>query len=317
MYCPACGEDAQEANFCPECGADLRGLASEPACEACGGELPDGAKYCPECGEAAGPATTAGASATADPGSPGRVAGGGRRTGTRGRSAGAGRARQRRQEERPPAQRRQEPALPKTGAGARRISPALIWGGFGLLAVVVVLIVALSTVGEEPTGAGAPSGAQSVQPVSADTSGGYAQLVQRANGLYDQGAAAFASEQWDQGAAYFAAAAEVYAAAWKQKATDPNVGTDFATSLFYSGETDKAIAQVEKVLAKSPGFQMGWFNKGNYLTERARHAEQQDDAAGAEAAYDDAREAFRKAVALGAGTTSGQQAQQRLDELPQ
>ena len=26
MYCPECGNDAEEAKFCPECGADLRGL---------------------------------------------------------------------------------------------------------------------------------------------------------------------------------------------------------------------------------------------------------------------------------------------------
>ena len=32
MYCPECGNDAEEAKFCPECGADLRGLASDPAC---------------------------------------------------------------------------------------------------------------------------------------------------------------------------------------------------------------------------------------------------------------------------------------------
>jgi predicted TPR repeat methyltransferase len=94
------------------------------------------------------------------------------------------------------------------------------------------------------------------------------------------------------------------------------VGTDYATSLFYSGDVEAAVSQVEDVLAGSPGFQTAWFNKGNYLVERARHAEQDGDTKAAAAAYGDAREAFEKAVSLGSGTASGQQAQQRLGELP-
>jgi hypothetical protein len=314
MYCPECGEDARQAKFCPECGVDLRRLATEPLCGACGEDLPEGARFCPECGEASAAADARGVAPAA-----GRAqTGGGRRTGTRGRGAGSGRAQQRRQE--PPRKARpQEPAAREAApAGGRRFSPAVIWGGFGLLAVVVVLVVVFAVNGGgEPSSAGTAAGTQSVQPVSADTSGSYSQLVQRANGLYDQGAAAFESEQWDQGSAYFAAAAEVYAAAWAKQSTSPNVGTDFATSLFYSGEVEAAVTQVEEVLAASPGFQTGWFNKGNYLTERARHAEQDGDTKAAAAAYDDARAAFEKAVALGEGTASGQQAQQRLDALPQ
>ena len=141
--------------------------------------------------------------------------------------------------------------------------------------------------------------------------------MQRANGLYDQGAAAFQSKEYDQGAAYFEAAAKVYAAAWKLQSTDPGVGTDFATSLFYSGQIEPALSQVERVLAQSPEFQTAWFNKGNYLAEKARQAEEDGDAKVAKAAYADARVAYEKAVALGADTASGQQAQERLDTLSQ
>ena len=74
---------------------------------------------------------------------------------------------------------------------------------------------------------------------------------------------------------------------------------------------------MEKVLAQSPEFQTAWFNKGNYLAEKARQAEQDGDAKTAKAAYADARVAYEKAVALDADSASGQQAQQRLDELPQ
>ncbi len=195
----------------------------------------------------------------------------------------------------------------------------MIWGGFGIAAVVVILIVVFVTTGGggEPTGAAPTGGTQSVQPVAADTSGSYGELVERGNGLYDQGAAAFESQQYDQGAAYFAAAAKVYAAAWKQQSTDPGVGTDFATSLFYSGRIEPAIEQVEQVLTQTPTFQTGWFNKGNYLAEKARLAEQDGSAKVAKAAYADARVAYEKAVALGAESASGQQAQQRLDALPQ
>ena len=149
------------------------------------------------------------------------------------------------------------------------------------------------------------AGSQSVKPVSADTSGSYNDLVQRANGLYDQGATAFDSEQYDQGSAYFAAAAKVYAAAWKQQSTDPGVGTDFATSLFYSGQIEPALSRSSSVLAKSPEFQTAWFNKGNYLAEKARQAEQDGDAKVAKAAYADARVAYEKAVALGADDAFG------------
>ena len=194
----------------------------------------------------------------------------------------------------------------------------MIWGGFGIAAVAVILIVVLvAGGGGDPTGATTSDGAQSVQPVSADTSGSYGELVQRANGLYDQGASSFDAQKYDQGAAYFEAAATVYAAAWKQQSTEPSVGTDYATSLFYSGKIKPAISLIERVLAKSPTFQTGWFNKGNYLSEQARQAEQDGDAQAAKAAYADARVAYEKAVSLGADSASGQQAQQRLDELPQ
>ena len=149
------------------------------------------------------------------------------------------------------------------------------------------------------------TGSQSVQPVSADTSGSYGALVERANGLYDQGAAAFDAKQYDQGAAYFEAAAKVYAAAWKQQSTDPGVGTDYATSLFYSARIEPAISQIEKVLAQSPEFQTAWFNKGNYLAEKARQADEDGDAKTAKAAFADARVAYQKAVSLDVGLGLG------------
>jgi hypothetical protein len=317
MYCPECGNDAAEAKFCPECGADLRGLASDPVCAECGSEIPDGARFCPECGEATGESQATDAPEVAA--AAGSAAGAVRRTGTRGRGAGATRQPQRRQQPPPGQKNRAQPAGAKSAAGSpRRLSPAVIWGGFGAAAVIVILVVVFVTSG----GGGSPApaattGTQSVKPVSADTSGSYGELVQRANGLYDQGATAFQSKKYDQGSAYFEAAAKVYAAAWKRQSTDPGVGTDYATALFYSGQIEPALSQVDGVLAQSPEFQTAWFNKGNYLAEKARQASENGDAKVAKAAYADARVAYEKAVALGADTASGQQAQQRLDALPQ
>jgi Double zinc ribbon len=303
MYCPECGNDVQDANFCAECGADLRALAGPPSCAACGAEAPDGARFCPECGEALGGA----ASARAKP------EGGGRRTGTRGRGAGGSAKAAPRPKPQPP---RRAP-VGKTAPGAgRRLSPALIWGGFAAAAAVVIVVVILISGGSGPSGSAAASGTQSVQPVAADTSGTYAQLVQRANDLYDQGSQAFTAKNYTQGSAYFDAASKVYAVAWAKQSTEPGVGTDYATSLFYAGKIDAAVAQVDKVIARAPTFQTAWFNKGNYLAEKARQAGQNGDSKGAKTIYAGARTAYQKAIQLGASTETGQQAQQRLDALP-
>jgi hypothetical protein len=297
MYCPECGAEASAGKFCPECGTDLRDLAAAPDCTACGAEVPEGARFCPECGAPVGAAAVADAPKAAA----------GRRTGTRGKGGA-----QKRRPPRPP--REQDPAPATKPSG--RVSPAIVWGVFALLAVIVILVV-VYVAGGSGNGAGAAStSGASVQPVAADTSGSYGQLVQRANGLYDQGAAKLQGKQYEQATAYFTAAATVYAAAWDKQGTDPGVGTDYATSLFYSGDIDAAVKQVDKVLAQSPKFQTAWFNKGNYLTDRAKLAEQNDQKKAADTAYAQARAAYQKAVELGASTETGQQAQQRLSELP-
>ena len=305
MYCPECGNDVEDANFCAECGADLK-AGAPPACPSCGAELPDGARFCAECGAATGKQPNAAAAATP-------AASAVRRTGTRGRTGSGGP----RREQRPQPQKSTAKQAQKASAsGPRRISPAVIWGGFAAAAAVIIVIVILvSNGGGSPSGA-ATNGTQSVKPVAADTSGSYSVLVQRANDIYDQGATAFQAKDYTQGAAYFAAAAKVYAAAWKQQGTDPSVGTDYATSLFYAGQIDPALAQIDLVLVKSPAFQTAWFNKGNYLSEKARLSGQAGNTKDAKATYAQARAAYEKAIALGATTTTGAQAQQRLDALP-
>ena len=206
-------------------------------------------------------------------------------------------------------------AAPSRGPG--RLSPAVVWGGFGALAVVVIVIVVMVS-GGFGGGSGdtaASAGGASVQAVSADTSGSFSELVSRANDLYDQGDAAFQEQQFEQGGQYFAAAAKVYAAAWKKDSSDPSVGTDYSVALFYSGDIDGALKQIDAVLKTNPDWQKGWLNKGIFLSHEARIADQQNDAKTADKYREQARQALTKAVAIDAKSDAGKQADEQLQQL--
>ena len=142
----------------------------------------------------------------------------------------------------------------------------------------------------------APGAGQTAGPIAADVSGSYSVLVERANGLYDQGAQAFEKKEQTAGVQYFAAAAKVYRAAWKQRATDPSMGTDYATSLFYSGDTEGALKQVSVVIAKSPAFQTAHLNKGIYLQTASQDAQQSGQKAKADSLLAQAKAEFQKAI---------------------
>ncbi len=255
-------------------------------CPECGNDAHD-AKFCPECG-----ADLAGVKSALS----------GKTTGQQGSGKG-------RQGGRPPKAASAPPPPARRG-----VSPALIWGLFGGIAVVVVVIVIIVSGGDggAPTEAGTPSSGPAV-PVSADTSGNYRELVTRANGLYDQGAAQMPDGiPNEQGAAYFAAAAKVYEAAWAKQPGDPNVGTDWAIALFYSGDVDGAVKQVNVVLADDPRFQPGLFNKGIFLSHVSRMTE---DKAEAQKYTDQARAALTEAAAVDPSSEVGKQAAAALEGL--
>ncbi len=322
MDCPECGFDAGEANFCPECGNDLRGLDDglpEPGvCPECGTDAGD-AKFCPECGHRLADAPPAPRGARPAPAPPARA----QRASEAADEAASGKSRQqRRQAERRAAQKAARHQHAPAAAPAARPAASgrtlwLIWGGFAVAAVVVVLIVVGLGRGDGTSGgsAEAPSGGGSVPAVTADTAGSYTELVARANGLYDQGSAAFQNNDATGGQTYFAAAAKVYAAAWKKQSDDPNVGTDFATSLFYSGQTDKALTQVDEVLAASPDFQTAHLNRGIFLKTAAQDATDAGDAETAEQLLADAKASLEKAVSIDAGSDPGQRAAEELESL--
>jgi tetratricopeptide (TPR) repeat protein len=203
-------------------------------------------------------------------------------------------------------------------APARRgLSPAVIWGIFGAVAVVVIVIVVMVSGGFGGSGSNDGSTAASSSgavPVGV-TSGSYDELVQKANDFYDKGDAAFQKQDFTGGGEYFQAAAMTYAAAWQKKKADPGVGTDFATSLFYSGNIDAALSQIKDVIKQFPDYQAAYYNLGNYLSHKARIAEQDGDKKAAKADTAAAKEAYTKAVAIDPKSDVGKQADASLQAL--
>ena len=258
-------------------------------CPECGNDAA-GAKFCPECG-----ANLSGVK-DALSGKPGAKPGGAKAA--QGGGSGA--------------------ASKDSGGAPKRLSPAVIWGGFAALAVIVILVVVMVSGGfggEAGDPGTTDTSAGPVQAVDADTSGSYDDLVARANGLYDKGDAAFQNQDFEQGGAYFAAAAKVYSAAWKKQATDPAVGTDLAVALFYSGDIESALKQVDVVLKDNPEFQKGWLNKGVFLSHEARIIEQDGDKKQAQKLTDEAKAAFTEAVAIDPASEAGKQADASLQAL--
>ncbi len=281
MYCPECGNEADEAKFCPECGADLGAVR---------GAL--------ESKSAPGKGTAGQGSAGKGARQSGAGAGGKGHGGPSG--AGAGRA-----------------AAP---APSGRLSPRVLWAIVAVVAVVVVVVVALTAGGGEQPAAGADPGdtpTATATPVAVDLSGSYRELVQRGHDLYDQGDALIQSGDFEQGVEFFATAAQVYEAAWAKEPGDPNVGTDWATSLFYSGDFDGAVERVMVVIEENPDFQPAWFNLGNYLEHQARMAEGSGDADEMARLTGEARQAYAKAAEIDPDSDTGIEAAARAAELAQ
>jgi tetratricopeptide (TPR) repeat protein len=203
---------------------------------------------------------------------------------------------------------------PAKAAPATGLSPTTLWIVIGIAAAVVVvavIILAGSFSNKKATSADTSSGS-----IAADTSGTYAELVTRANGLYDQGDAAFMSNSADsstRAAEYFSAAATVYAAALQKQPGDPKVRTDYATSLFYSGQTDAALKQVTQILKDNPVFQPALLNEGIFLTHKGQFAQQAGQKAEARAWFAKGKVALTKAIAIDPNSSLAKESRQLLD----
>jgi hypothetical protein len=202
-----------------------------------------------------------------------------------------------------------QPPRPPSAARYRGLSPWILIGGAAVAVAVILVVVFVGLRSGSSTGStSTASSGGSASPVPADTSGTYAQLIVRGNGLYDQGSAAFSKNEFSQSANYFGAAAKIYQAAWKKKAGDPNLGTDWATSVFYSGDIPGALSIVEMVLAKNPKFQPGLYNKGNFLAHQAQLADQSGKSADAKRYNAQAKTAYQQAAAVNPKSDVGKQA---------
>ena len=263
--------------YCPDCGNDA-------------GE----AKFCPECGADLAGLKNAMKGKTTSQAASGKGSGG----------------------RRPPKQPAAVAGAAPAQQGGRGLSPAMIWGGFGVLAVIVIVVVVLASGGFGGTKTPSTASTASATPVMGVVSGDYATLVQKANGFYDLGMKQFQSNNMNQAVAYFQAAAMTYAAAWRKQHTDPNVGTDYATALFYSGKVSEAVKQVESVIKANPSFQQAWYNLGIYYTHQQALATQNNQPAAAKKARALAVAAYTKAIAINPTSQVGKSADQALKGLP-
>lgn len=279
MFCPECGFDADDAKFCPECGTDLDGIRGAV----------DRDRH-----RSGGDAATV------------------RRTGSKRarRSIGASGDRSAASDPQP------QP---------RGVNPLYLWIAVAVIAVAVVVAVVVTqdSSDNEPAAGGADTTATTAgaAPVlsEVDTSGSYDELVAAGNSYFDAGAPLIESDQLAEAAPWFAAAAKAYGAAWKKQPGDPAMGTDLATSIFYAAtsaaDIEKAVAQIDAVIAENPDFQNARFNKGNYVAMLARMAEQKGDAAKARKLFAEARAEYEAAVAIDATSGSGQAAAAALKNL--
>jgi hypothetical protein len=278
MYCPECGYDAGEAKFCPECGTKLDHVR-----EAVRGG-----------GSAAAPQTARTTRKT-----------------TGGAASGAAARKTTGTAQRPP----RDPDLgPSRSSSAPRpapsgIRPLHLWIGVAVVAVVVAVTLVVLTNHKSSSAASGPV---------ADTSGSYAALVARANDHYNQGQPYIEQGNFTAAAPYFLAAAKEYAGAWAQQATDPAVGTDYATSLFYAGDVQGAISQVNKALKLKPTsdiLQKALLNKGNFLAMAGRVAQQSGQAAKTAKLLAQAKAMYLASIKVNPGSSAATSAQQGIASL--
>lgn len=87
-------------------------------------------------------------------------------------------------------------------------------------------------------------------------------LEQLGNAYYDLANTQAQSERQVLAKANFELAVDSYAKVLKARSKDTDVRTDMATALYYSGDTGRAIVEIEKVLKLDPKHQNALFNAG-------------------------------------------------------
>jgi tetratricopeptide (TPR) repeat protein len=187
-----------------------------------------------------------------------------------------------------------DPGLPPRRSAPRSstmgVRPLYLWIAVAVVPVVVIVAMLVLASHRSATGSAAPV---------ADTSGSYQQLVLRANKHFDQGKPYIDQGNFTAAAPYFVAAAKEYDAAWSQQSTDPAVGADYATSLFYAGDVQGAIGMVNTVLKLKPTggvLQKALLNKGNFLAMAGRVATQNGQTARSKQLFAEAYASYRASI---------------------
>jgi hypothetical protein len=256
-------------------------------CPECGSDAAD-AKYCPECG-------------TQLEGVRSAVKGGAKTTGSaRKATSGGGRAAARPAASSGPAK---AASTPSRSSGT---NPLYLWGGIALIAVIVVVAVLIA------------NHQSSSSNTTADVSGSYSDLVTRANKMFDDGQPYLRSGDMATAASYYSKVAQVYQAAWQKQSTDPAVGADFATSLFYAGDTQGALAIVAQALKLNPTGQVlqnALLNKGNYLAMAGRAAISQGNKAEGEKLLTQAKASYEASIKVAPSSETAKMASNQIKQL--
>lgn len=259
-------------------------------CPECGSEAGE-AKFCPECGNDLGVVRKVMGKGT--PPRTGAVAGKGKSAGASGRST-------------------QQPAAQRP-TGKRNLTAVYLWGVIAVVAIVVAIVVWQASGGKN-------AAVGTLAPPDAGTAGTYDELVKRANDQLDSGYQLLQQSKDPAFSAdavpYFQAADKVYAAAWKKQSNDPNVATDWSYTIFYSGDTQRAITKTQEIVARWPDFQPAYHHRGLFLWMAAMNAfgKQGGTAEGQKLAAE-AKSALEKAVSLDPNSEFGKEAKGWLQGL--
>jgi hypothetical protein len=199
----------------------------------------------------------------------------------------------------------------------RSPSTMLIW----ILAAVVVVavIVAVFVVHDHGSSPGATPtvSAAASAPANPDLGGTFTTLVARGDGYYEKGAAYVTSDSFNFTAAapWFRAAAKVLQAAWNKQPGDPALGTDLANALFYAGNTQGAISQIDTVLKKSPKDQEALLDKANFVNMAGQMDTQGGKTTQAKTEIAEAKQLYEEAIKIAPASASGKTAATDLKQL--
>lgn len=192
------------------------------------------------------------------------------------------------------------------------MKPLYLWLGVLGVAIVAAILVVVFTSDK--------SSSSSSVGGTVDLSGSYSDLVKRANTMYDTGQQYLQSGDMAKATQYYAKVAQVYQAAWQKQATDPAVGADFATSLFYAGDTQGALAIVNQALKLKPTddvLQKALMNKGNFLAMAGRVAISKGNDATGQKLLAQAKASYEASIKVAPGTATAKQAQSEITTLSQ